>query len=214
MDDHSLEARLDRAAPPIDSLDPSRLDAMIADARGRASSGRRGPRLLVGTAIALGLMGGAGAAAAGGLIEWIPEVDDPVGGLQFTMTNGFTCEMRASEYTLGADDSYIAEINRALEDWYASANVIAAAQSELPQALSDYDAAGGGTPSGPESSREHEIYVREWMAWSMALMEAEQDELERRGFVGGDPRRDGSERASQIVCFDQDGELYTPGPDA
>jgi hypothetical protein len=130
------------------------------------------------------------------------------------MTNGFTCEMRASRYTRGADDSYIAEINRALEDWYASADVIAATQRELPQSLSSYDAAAGQTPSGPASSREHEIYVREWMAWSMALMEAEHDELERRGFMGDDPRRDGSERASQIVCFDQDGELYTPGPEA
>lgn len=210
----SLEARLDRSTPPTEALGPERIEAMIAHSRSRAGGGRRAPGLVIGTVLAVGLLGGAGAAAAGGLIEWAPELDDAVGGVQFTMSNGFTCEIRTSKYTLGADDSYIAEINRELEDWYATGDVIAAAERELPEALARYDgAAGGAAPASADSSR-HQTYLREWMAWNEALMDAEHSALESRGFAAKDPRRSGSERMSQIVCFDESGDLYVPGPDA
>lgn len=206
---------LDRSAPPSTPLAKADVDAMIADARQSAPRPLR-PRILVAVGLAAVLTsGGLGFAAATDIFSWAPWAQEPIGAVQFTMANGFQCEIRYSGYTAGKDPAYVDEVNRILEDWYRSTDVLGAVQAFVPTALEDVgplELQPGETletlPPGEATNRE---WARQWLAWDIAISNAEWQELTRYGLQPGDPRMEGSERSGQIQCLDENHEVYVPG---
>lgn len=144
----------------------------------------------------------------------------PVGAVPFTMDNGFDCEIRFSEITGGADPVYVGQVNAALRDWYATADVLDAVEDLVPEArtaVAEQEpllAPGETVEDLPPGEWEHREWVREWIAWDQAISEAEAQELARRGFAPGDARPAFSERSGQIQCRDLNGDPYVPGADS
>ncbi len=205
---------LDRSTPATRPAVAPDLEAMIAEARAEGSP-RRTPRVLVaGGAIAALLVTGVGTAAATDGFSWAPWAQDPLGALPFTMATGFVCELRFSEYTGGADPAFVAQVNDALRDWYATGDVLDEVAAYVDDARAAYDdtavvQAMDDSPVTPDA--EHTAWVREWTAWDWAVDDAERAELERLGIHAGDERMAWSERSGQIQCRDLDGEPYVPG---
>jgi hypothetical protein len=141
---------------------------------------------------------------------------EPNGAVQFTMGNGLQCELRFSQYTKGQDAGFVQEVIGILEDWYRSADVLPIVQAIVPARLAGLDPedletgignAGDVLPSGEAERRE---WSRQWLAWDLAVSDAEWQELATYGIQPGDPRLTGSERNSQIKCRDESGEPYVP----
>lgn len=210
-----LDEILDHSAPrsrPASTVD---LDAMVADAR-RAGPGPRRPRILIAAGLAAILAsGGLGIAAATDVLSWAPWAQDPIGAVQFTLTNELRCELRFTEWTGGNDPAYVDEVNGILEEWYRSEDVLAAAQANLPASLERIGPielqAGETLESLPPEEAQHREWTRQWRAWDLAIGDAEQQELTSHGIDSGDPRFNGSERRGQIACLDENNESYVPG---
>lgn len=227
MTPDSLDDLLERSAPATRGPRDADVAAMIADARAEAPTPRRVRRArrvgLTAGVLAAVFVGGAGVAAATDGFTWLPWAQDPVGAVQFTMGNGFACELRYSEYTGGADPSFASEVNRVLENWYRTADVVAQAEAILPQKRTEFAAthtesamepdAGGVelTPEQQEAELAHRAWVAEWSAWSLALDDLETQALRDAGLVVPDERLTGAERSGQLQCTVPDGELYVPG---
>lgn len=204
---------LDRSAPSSTPPTAADVDAMIADARRSVPRPLR-PRILVAVGLAVVLTsGGLGFAAATDI--WGPWKQESIGGVQFTMANGFQCELQYSGYTGGEDPAYVAEINSILENWYRSADVLAAVQPNVPAKLEELGPIelqpGETLETLPPGEVQHREWARQWVAWDQAISDAEWQELRSHGIEPGDPRLAGSERSGQIQCLDQNGELYVPG---
>jgi hypothetical protein len=134
------------------------------------------------------------------------------------MANGFQCELRFSEWTGGTDPAYVSEVNGILENWYRSADVLSAARALVPARLDDLGPIelqpGETLETLPAGEAEHREFVRQWMAWDLAINDAETQELGAHGIQPGDERMGGSERSSQIKCFDENNAPYTFGAGA
>lgn len=215
-----LDDLLDRSTPTTRPAAAPDLEAMIAEARTQAGPRRTSRVMVAGGAIAVLLVAGVGTAAATDGFSWAPWAQNPVGTVPFTMNNRFDCELRFSEITGGADPIYVAQVNAALRDWYATADVLDAVEGLLPDARTEVAEQepilqeGETVEDLPPGEWEHREWVREWIAWDQAVAEAETQELARRGFAPGDARLMSSERSGQIQCRDLNGELYVPGADS
>ncbi|MFE5408671.1 hypothetical protein [Microbacterium sp. NPDC056569] len=215
-----LDDLLDRSAPVTRAADPAGLRAMI----GAASREERRPRRrrigFAAGALAVLLAGGAGVATAtDGFGAW--SIQEPVGAVSFTMSNGFDCELRFSDYSNGPDPVFLSAVNRTLEDWYRTTDVVGEAQSLVPQKQKEYVALRSPDDQSererqlaelsPEERAEaiaHNEFGDEWIAWTLVVADLETQALRDAGFAVPDPRFVGSEASSQIQCFDEDGELY------
>ncbi|GAA1991061.1 hypothetical protein [Microbacterium pumilum] len=219
-----LDDLLERSAPATRSITDAHLDAMIADARRQVPRPRRRRIATLAGALALVLVGGAGVAAATDGFSWAPWAQDPVGAVAFQMANGFECELRFSSYTSGADPAYVAEVNRILEDWYRSADVLGDAEPLLPAAREHIAAMGADsaaldagadmselTPQARAEEVEHRSWTDEWMTWEWVIGDLETQALRDAGLTVPDERLVGSERSGQIQCLDLDGRPYVPG---
>jgi hypothetical protein len=213
-----LDDLLDSSAPATRAATEKDLAAMIRIARSDARPGRRRlPRVAFGIGLAAILAGGAGVAVATDGFTWAPWAQDPVGAVSFTMSNGFACELRFSEITGGQDPAFVDDVNRILEDWYRSSDVVGAASAALPTEFAGEDLRevhlepGETLESLPVGEAEHRLWAQQWMAWDLAVSQLESEELERRGIAPDDERFGGSQRKGQIQCFDESGELYAPG---
>jgi hypothetical protein len=210
-----LDDLLDGSAPTTRAPAQVELDAMIADARQPTPRTLR-PRILVATSLAAVLAcSGVGLAAATDGFAWAPWAEKPIGAVQFTMANGFQCELRFSEYTAGDDPAFVSEVNDALEEWYRSADVLGAVQARVPTKLDDLGPIelqpGETLETLPPGEAQHREWVRQWTAWDLAVSDAEWQELGRHGIEPGDPRLANSERSAQIQCLDENHEPYVPG---
>lgn len=206
---------LDRSAPITTPAANADVDAMIADAR-RAVPRNLRPRVLVAVGLAAVLTsGGLGLAAATDIFSWAPWAQEPIGGVQFTMANGFQCELRYSGYSGGEDPAYVGEVNSSLESWYRSTDVLAAVEAKVPAKLEEVGPielqAGETLETLPPGEAQHREWVRLWLAWDLAISDAEWEHLASDGFPPGDARMAGSERSGQIQCLDENHELYMPG---
>ena len=223
MNPDPLDDLLASSSPRTAVASPLEMDAMIADARGEVPVRSRVPRVALGLGLSVLLVGGAGVAVATDGFDWAPWAQDPVGAVSFTMANGFDCELRFSEYTAGSDAAFLADVNRVLRDWYRSTDVVSEAQGLLPaerQQVAAMEAAQADDPGADMSALtpeqrvdeiEHRAWVREWLAWDLAVSDLETDALRDGGFAPDDERFAGSERNGQIQCFDEDHEPYVPG---
>ena len=206
---------LDRSAPKTTAPAKADLDAMIVEARKSVPRPLR-PRILLAAGLAVALTsGGLGLAAATDIFSWAPWAQEPIGAVQFTMANGFQCELRYSGYTGGDDPAYVGEVNSALEAWYRSADVLAAAQAIVPAKLEDLGPIelqpGETLETLPPGEAQHREWARQWLAWDLAISDAEWQHLANQGIQPGDARMGGSERNGQIQCLDENNELYVPG---
>ncbi|MDY0909484.1 hypothetical protein [Microbacterium sp. CFBP9034] len=219
-----LDDLLDRSAPAARAATESDLEAMIGAARREVPPRRRRRIAALSGALAIVLVGGAGVATATDGFRWIPWVQEPVGAVSFTMPNGLDCELRFSEYRGGADPTYVAEVNRALEEWYRTADVVAEAQALLPQKREHYAAMRTAeeqaaleaqlaelSPTERAEEMAHNAWVDEWIAWDLVVSDLETQALRDVGFTIPDPGLVDSERNGQIQCFDVDGEPYPAG---
>lgn len=212
-----LDDLLDSSASPTRPAADADLRAMIAAARVRAVR-RPSPRVLVASGIVAALLvTGAGTAAATDGFSWAPWAHEALAAVPFTTSSGLTCEIRLTAYTGGADTGYVDQVNAALRDWYATADVLADVSAQVPAvsnsaAIPPLELNPGETMETlPPGEWEHRQWVREWMVWDLATGEAESAALASRGFVAGDPRMAGSERRGQIQCLDLDGRPYPAG---
>ena len=211
----TLDDLLDSSAPVASPVARRQLDAMIADAR-RPTPRRLRPRILVAAGLAAFFAsGGVGVATATGVFSWAPWAQQPVGAVQFSMSNGFDCEIRFSAYTAGSDPAYVAQVNRALEEWYRSDDVLPTVQKLVPaklESLGPIELQPGETlETLPPGEAEHREWIRNWTAWDLAISDAEWQQLSSLGMPPGDPRMEGSERSGQINCLDESGNSYRPG---
>lgn len=213
----TLDELLDHSAPPTRPAAKRDLDAMIADAREPAARTLR-PRVLIAGGLAtVFAFGGVGIAAATDGFSWAPWAQEPIGTVQFTMGKGFECELRFSRYTEGRDPGYVSEVNSILEDWYRSTDVLPVAQAIVPTRLEslrpeelEMGISEGSEPLPPEEA-ERRGWARQWLAWDLAVSDAEWRELENHGIRAGDERFTGSERSGQIQCLDENNEPYGLG---
>jgi hypothetical protein len=211
----TLDDLLDRSAPTSSPAAQVDLDAMIADARKPATRTFR-PRILIAAGLAAVLAsGGVGVAVATDGFSWAPWAREPIGAVQFTMTNGLQCELRFSEYTAGSDPAYVNEVNGILEDWYRSTDVLAVVRAKVPTTLAEIGPIelqpGKTLETLPPGEAEHREWVRQWLAWDLAISDAEWQELTSHGIQPDDARLEGSERSGQIQCLDENNEPYPPG---
>ncbi|MET0812587.1 MAG: hypothetical protein ABWY03_06005 [Microbacterium sp.] len=219
-----LDDLLNGSAPATRAPRDADVTAMIADARAEAPRPRRRRRIAFASGVlAAVLVGGAGVAAATDGFSWAPWAKDPVGAVSFTMPNGFDCELRFAPYSGGSDPAYVAEVNRVLEDWYRSTDVVAEVTPLVPatrehlaalRAESDPDPEADLSVLSPaERSDEiaHRAWAAEWMAWEWAIGDLETQALRGAGHAVPDQRLDGAERVSGIQCLDLDGQPYVPG---
>jgi hypothetical protein len=210
----TLDELLDHSAPPTRPAAKHDLDAMIADAREPTMRTLR-PRVLIAGGLAtIFAFGGVGFAAATDGFSWAPWAQDPIGAVQFTMGNGFQCELRFSEYTKGRDPAYVSEVNGILEDWYQSTDVLPVIQAIVPSRLERLrtEELEIGISEGPEPLLPEEVerreWARQWLAWRLAVSDAEWQQLETHGIRPGDERFTESERDGQIQCLDENNEPY------
>ncbi|GAA1913782.1 hypothetical protein GCM10009775_03070 [Microbacterium aoyamense] len=223
MTPDQLDDLLDRSSPTTRAPRDADITAMIADARAEAPRPRK-RRIAIGAGVLTAvLIGGAGVAVAADRFSWWPWAQDPVGAVSFTMPNGFECELRLSEYSGGGDPAFLADVNRALEEWYASTDVVALAEARLPQKRADYAAMTSAqdseleaqlaelTPAERDEAIAHNAWAAEWTAWDLVVSDLETEALRDAGFPVPDERFAGSERVSGIQCLDLDGQPYAPG---
>lgn len=224
-----LDDLLRSAAPATRAAEDDDLTAMIASARREAEPPRRARRrgrVAVATgALAAILMGGAGVAVATDGLSWAPWVREPLGAVQFSMAGDMDCELRFSGFTGGADAAFVGEVNRALEDWYRSTDVVGEAQPLLAQKRADIAAMAAGAPQDPgadmsgltpaerEAEIAHRAWADEWLTWDLVVSDLEVEALRDVGIVLPDERLVRAERRAQIQCTDSDGDLYVPGID-
>lgn len=210
-----LDDLLDRSAPASTALPKGDVDAMIADARRSAPRPLRTRVLVAGGLAAVFASSGLGIAAATDGFSWAPWAQEPIGAVHFTMANGFQCEMRYSGYTGGEDPAYVGEVNGALENWYRTADVLAAIEPNVSTKLEELGPielyAGETLETLPPGEAENREWARQWLAWDLAISDAEWQELARHDIQPGDPRMYGSERSGQIQCLDENGEPYMMG---
>ena len=213
-----LDDLLDRSAPATRAMADGDVATMIRRARSEGTPRRRRlPRVALGVGLAAILVGGAGVAVATDGFSWAPWAQDPVGAVSFTMSNGFDCELRFSEYRAGDDPAFLGEANRILKDWFRSTDVVTAAAASLPTEFAGKDLEevqlepGETLESLPAGEAEHRLWVQQWLAWDLAVGQLESEELQRHGIAPDDDRFAGSERSGQIQCFDESGQPYVPG---
>lgn len=223
-----IDELLDGSAPATRTPRDEDVTAMIAAARAEAPAQRpirRRRRLaLTAGALAAVLVGGAGVAAATDGFTWAPWAQDPVGAVQFTMSNGFDCELRFTRYSGGSDPIFIADVNRTLEEWYEATDVVASARELVPAKQAYWNDLKGDadraelerqldelTPEDRAAAIAHNEWADEWTAWELAVSDLETDALRDAGFAVPDDRFVGTERISGIQCLDVDGEIYAPG---
>lgn len=219
-----LDDLLDRSAPATRAPRDADVAAMIADARAEVPRPRRRRIAIASGALALLLVGGAGVAVATDGFAWGPWAQDPVGAVSITMSNGFECELRFSPYSGGSDAGFVADVNRTLEDWYRTTDIVDEVLPLLPQKRADWAALQNPddevelerqlaelSPDDRAQAIADNAWSREWIAWELVVSDLETQALRDAGFQVPDDRLVGTNRVSGIQCLDVNGDLHVPG---
>jgi hypothetical protein len=213
----SLDDLLDCSAPASPRVPTAEFRAMVGEARKAAPrSGHTRLWLAVGVVAAL-LAGGTGVAYAADGLRWTPAAQHPIVAVSFTMSNGLQCEYRQNQYIVGpgADPVY-AKTTKLLHEWYRSGDAAVEARALVPayRKWLPYDLRGAETlDTMPAAEAERLEWQHEETAWTMAIGQAEADELTRHGIPFDTPFVDGT-ITQQIKCYDNNGQLYVPGAGA
>lgn len=199
-----LDELLDHSAPARPHPDPADVRAMIAAARGDAPVRRRARRTaLLSGALALLLVGGAGVAVASSDWLWNPGLDDPNRVYSYTSPTWGECELRFSAldtHDAGKDS----QVNRIIDDWFATTDVEAAAAPLVVKYLDELESAQAADPTQAVDPRVADLNA--WTAHEQAVGELVHEELEANGFDSD--ALAGTESHSQVHC---DGEEWGVG---
>lgn len=199
-----LDEMLDRSAPATARPEPGDIRAMILAAREETQPPRRGRRRAVLTAaLALFLVGGAGVAAASSDWLWSPGLEDADRTYSYTSPTWGQCELRFS--VLDTHDMFTNdEVNRIVDDWFASTDVEAAAAPLVPGILRELEESRAGDPAVDPDPRQADLDA--WTAHTQAVDELVHAELAANGFAS--EALGGTESHSQVHC---DGEDWGDG---
>lgn len=210
MSRDQLDDLLDASAPHRATIESVDLRAMLADARTVARPRlRRRRSLVLGGALSLLLVGGAGIAAASSDWLWSPGLENPDRSYTYTSPTWGECEIRYSGWDTHNPFTQ-AQVDRIIDDWFANTDVEAAAEPYVAQYLASIEA--DLAASGEEITDPRMPDLNAWLAHDQALSVALHEELKANGIDTGRGDLEGAESHSQLHCEDEDwgGEGGTP----
>lgn len=208
MNRDQLDALLDESAPPHARIQASdaRAMAIAAEREVRLPRSARRTAALSG-ALALLLVGGAGVATATSDWLWVDGLESPDRSYSYTAPTWGECEIRFSG--IESDNPFIqAEVNRIIDEWFATADVEAAAAPFVDKYLAVLEDTQAQEPESQADQRTADLNA--WTAHEQALGDALHAELEVHGYRPADLVRSSSH--SQLHCEGEDwgGEGGTP----
>ena len=199
MDTEELDDLLRTSAPAPRGVDLVDVRAMMADARAEVRMPKRRRTLVFGGVLGLLLVGGAGYAAASTDWLWSDGLENPDRSYAYTSPNWEQCELRYSGYE--THNIFIqADVNRIIDEWFANADVEAAAAPYVEGYLSQIEADQAASdpitdPRLPD--------LNAWQAHDQALATALHDELKSHGY-DAEHGLAGAESHSQLHCEGED----------
>lgn len=200
MDTDTLDALLDASAPAMRTLEPREIRALSSRARTRARRGRRRARTAALTgAVGLLLVGGTGFAVASGDWVWIDGLENPDRSYAYTAPTWGECELRVSGYAI-SDVFVQGDVNRIVDDWFATTDVEAAAAPYVQKYLDFIRQSHAESPDLESDPRQADLDA--WLAHEQALGEALHDELVAHGY--DEATLAGAETHSQLHCEGED----------
>ncbi|QMU98060.1 hypothetical protein FVO59_13275 [Microbacterium esteraromaticum] len=196
---------LDRSAPALADRGNARdaaIRQMVADARDSARPPKRSRRRVsvLGGALALVFVGGAGFAAANSDWIWSPGLENPERSYSYVSPTWGQCEIRYSGYDI-ADPFVEADVNRIIDDWFARTDVEAAADPFVAQSLAVVEESIARDAEAAKDPRIADLNA--WTAHDQALSEAMYSELKAHGY-DSEHGLAGATSHSQLHCEGED----------
>lgn len=175
-----IDALLDAAAPAQQTVAAKDIRAMVSDARAQVPSPKRSRSTVVlGGALALLLVGGAGVATASSDWLWGDGLGSPDRSYTYTAPTWGECEIRFS----GIDTHNVftqGEVNRVIDEWFATTDVEAAAAPFVNRYLTVVEEAQAADPETPDDPRLADLNA--WTAHEQALSDVLYAELRTHGY--------------------------------
>ncbi|WEK59678.1 MAG: hypothetical protein P0Y60_09835 [Candidatus Microbacterium colombiense] len=195
-----LDELLNTSAPDRRRIDVADTRAMIAASRSEGRPPRRGRRnALVGGALALLLVGGAGIATASGDWVWGSGLDNPDRVYAYTSPTWGQCELRFSALDTGNPFTN-ARVNQIVDEWFANTDIQADVERLVPRYLAVFESADAADPAAADDPRRADVNA--WMAREQAVAELLHEELAAQGF--DTPALAGTGSHSQVHCDSED----------
>lgn len=197
----ALDDLLRASTPPTAQASDRDLRRMLDEARAVARP-HRAPRrrtVLAGV-LSLLFVGGAGVATAAGDWLWIDGLEDPDRSYHYTAPTWGECEIRFSALETH-NPAIQADVDRIIDEWFATADVEAEAQPYVAEHLRVIEAGVAADDSAPDP---RVADLNAWGAHSAALQSALYAELESHGYDADAGDLEGSESHSQVHCDDED----------
>lgn len=169
-----LDSILERSAPATRTADASSLQAMIEAARSEARPPRRRRVGIVAGALTLALVGGASFAAASSSWDWNAGMN-PNRSHTYTSPTWGECELRVGNI-VAANPLRQFELDRAIDDWFATEDVAAEAEPYIAGHLNVLK----GDPSNASDPRAADTNY--WVAVNESVWDAMSAGLRDRGF--------------------------------
>lgn len=195
-----IDALLDAAAPARREITAKNIRAMVADSRAEGVAPKHSRRTaILGGALAVLFVGGAGVAAASSDWLWGDGLDDPDRSYAYTAPTWGECEIRFS----GIETHNIftqGDVNRIIDDWFANTDVEAAAAPFVAQHLAVVEEAQAADPETPDDPRLADLNA--WTAHEQALSDVLYAELSAHGYDSSN--LGGGASHSQLHCEGED----------
>ncbi|MFJ6677972.1 hypothetical protein ACIQLK_02440 [Microbacterium sp. NPDC091382] len=169
-----LDSILKRSAPATRAADASDLRAMISAARTESRPRRHRRVGIVAGALALALAGGASFAAASSSWDWNAGMN-PNRSHTYTSPTWGECELRVGNI-VAANPLRQFELDRAIDDWFATADVAAEVEPYIAGHLDAFEEEQSNSPD----PRAADLYYG--VAVDQALGDAMSAGLQDRGF--------------------------------
>ena len=169
-----LDTILERSAPATRAADAGDLRAMMDAARTEARPRRHRRVGIVAGALALALAGGASFAAASSSWDWNAGMN-PNRSHTYTSPTWGECELRVGNI-VAANPLRQFELDRAIDDWFATADVAAEVEPYIARHLEVFDEEQSNS-SDPSAA---DTYY--WVAVNESVWDAMSTGLSERGF--------------------------------
>ncbi len=205
-----LDDLLDASAPHGATIASIDVRTMLDDAWIVARPRRRKRRAAVlSGALALLLVGGAGIATASSDWLWGPGLENPDRSYTYASPTWGECEIRYSGWDTDNPLMQL-EVDRIIDDWFATTDVEAAAAPYVARYLATIEADQAASEEEITDPRTPDLNA--WFAHDQALSMVLHEELTANGIDTGRGDLAGAESHSQLHCEDEDwgGEGGTP----
>ncbi|MFJ2535786.1 hypothetical protein [Microbacterium maritypicum] len=189
--DH-LDALLERSAPPTYAADPADLRAMIVSAAQQERSKRRRRTGIMAGVLSLMLVSGTGVAAASSPWLWAVGMNSSR-SYTYTSPTWGQCELRQGNF-VAADPFRQFELDRVIDEWFATANVSAEVEPLIGESLDVVEESQANKSEPITDPRLPDLNY--WAAVDQAVHGALYAELVLQGFDQGSV----TSSASQVHC--------------